>query len=131
MLGTFWEYAFIIGTGDDMLEKLDGIDVELGMSYCMDDENFYREVLEEYVNSDKSDELEKLFDAGDWENYRIRIHAVKSTSLTIGAKALHEEALELENACKAADIDTILDLHGCCMMDYREILDKIREALKA
>ena len=114
-----------------MLEQLEGIDVELGMSYCMDDEDFYREVLEECVNSDKSDELEDLFNKGDWENYRIKVHAVKSTSLTIGAKELYDEALQLENACKASDIDTIIDLHGCCMMDYKNVLDIVSNALKA
>lgn len=114
-----------------MLEKLEGIDVELGMSYCMDDESFYREVLEEYANSDKTEELNTLLNSGDWENYRVKVHAVKSTSLTIGAKALYEEALELENACKEGDIDTIIDKHGICLEDYGQIIQTVRNALKS
>ena len=113
-----------------MLEKLEGIDVELGMSYCMDDEDFYREVLEEYVNSDKREELNSLFEAADWGNYRIRIHAVKSTSMTIGARELFDMALAIENACKAGDSDTIREKHEACMEEYSRILDIVNNALR-
>ena len=39
----------ISNMGGVMLEKLYGINTELGMSYCMDDEDFYKEVLEELL----------------------------------------------------------------------------------
>ncbi len=113
-----------------MLEKLLGIDVELGMSYCLDDEDIYREILEEYVNSEKIDELNEFFASKDWKNYQIRIHAVKSTSLTIGARELSEMALALETACKEGREDYILCNHEACTSKYRSVLDVIINALK-
>lgn len=112
-----------------MLEKLIGINVELGMSYCMDDEDFYREVLEEYINSSKVSELTALFDAKDWDNYRIRIHAVKSTSLTIGAEELSAKALALETACKNGDAHTIETNHKDCLDMYIKTLDMVKNAI--
>ncbi len=112
-----------------MLDKLFGINIELGMSYCMDDEDFYREVLEEYINSNKVDELIALFDAKDWANYRIRIHSVKSTSLTIGAEELSAKALALENACKSGDVNTIESNHADCLDMYIKTLDMVKNAI--
>lgn len=112
-----------------MLEKLYGIDVELGMSYCLDDEDCYLEILEEYVNSAKIDELNGFFAGKDWSNYRILIHAVKSTSMTIGAKELSGKALALENACKDLDEEYILNNHEDCMEMYRSVLKTITEAI--
>ena len=44
----------------------------------------------------------------DWSNYIIKVHALKSTSMTIGAVPLSELAKELELSGKAADYDPIL-----------------------
>ena len=40
----------------------------------------------------KEEELESYFNAGNWDEYKIRIHAVKSTSKMIGAAYLFEKA---------------------------------------
>lgn len=112
-----------------MLEKLFGIDVELGMSYCLDDEDIYREILEEYVNSAKISELGEFYDNKDWHNYQVKIHAVKSTSLTIGAKELSAMALELETACKEGRESDIIAGHGPCMFAYQKVLDTVIDAL--
>jgi len=112
-----------------VLEKLFGIDVELGMSYCLDDEDIYREILEEYVNSAKISELNQFYESKDWHNYQVRIHAVKSTSLTIGAKELSAMALELETACKEGRESDILSGHGPCMSVYQDVLDTVTDAL--
>lgn len=112
-----------------MFEELKGVDVELGLSYCMDDEDFYAEVLQEYINSNKLDELEQLFSAQDWSNYQIRIHAVKSTSLNIGARDLSAKAFELEMACKEGRSADILAGHASCMADYRAMLACVQAAV--
>ena len=112
-----------------MLEKLFGINTELGLSYCMDDEDFYREVLEEYVNSSRVEDLKRFYDAQDWANYRISIHAVKSTSLTIGAEDLSAKALSLENACKEGNSAAIMAGHEECLDQYMKILEIVRNAV--
>lgn len=113
-----------------MLEKLIGFDTELGMSFCLDDEDCYREILEEYVNSNSYSELNSLYDNKDWTNYRIKIHAVKSTSKTIGAVELSDMALALEEACKNQDEDYIIASHSRCMEQYEIVLNTIKKALE-
>lgn len=73
----------------------------------MEDMNFYQEMIAEYLKNDKRTVLEELFEQEDVENYRITIHALKSTSLTIGAVELSEQAKKLEMAAKAKDTDYI------------------------
>ncbi len=74
----------------------------LGMQYCGDMEDVYREILDIYVSSyeETYKKLQKFFDEEDWNNYTINIHALKSNSLNIGAKLLSGKCLELEKAGK-------------------------------
>ena len=43
-----------------------------------------------------ADELEKLLQEGDYENYTIKVHALKSSARLIGAEELSETARKLE-----------------------------------
>lgn len=112
-----------------LLEKLKFLDTATGLGYCMNDEGFYREMLEEYSGNHRLDEIEKLFEAKDYANYRVAVHALKSTSLTIGAKILSEMAKALEFACKDNDFDFVEKNHRQCMDLYRETVDHIKIAL--
>lgn len=115
----------------DMMELLNDIpelDVKTGLTYCMDEE-FYKEVLEEYVGADKLEELNNYYNAKDWENYRIKVHALKSTSMTIGAVTLSEGAKALEAASKELDEAYITAHHDEVMKQYEELLGKLRKAI--
>lgn len=111
------------------LRELPELDVETGLAYCMNEE-FYEEILKEYVRSDKIDSMQKFVDAKDWNNYRTLVHALKSTSLTIGAVSLSEHAKALEMAAKDGDEDYILSHHQAVMEEYRSLLDKLKAILK-
>jgi CheY-like chemotaxis protein/HPt (histidine-containing phosphotransfer) domain-containing protein len=113
----------------ERLKAIDELDIAMGMGYCMDDTDFYQEMLKEFLNSGKKDALDQYFDAQDWENYRIVIHALKSTSLTIGAAELSEQAKALELACKQNDIKYVQDNHTAVMERYVALLGELREAL--
>jgi len=54
------------------------------------------------------------------------IHTVKSTSRTIGAMELGDEAQELENAVKEFDVDMICKMHESVMASYSAVLDWCR-----
>ena len=115
-----------------ILQDIKGItelDIETGLLYCMNDEGFYTEMLREYINGDKAEVLEQFFDAKDWSNYRTTIHALKSTSLTIGAVALSGEAKELERSAKDGDEDYIQAHHKEVLAEYRQLTDKLRHIL--
>lgn len=104
----------------------DYLDTASGLSYCMNDEGFYGEMLDEYVKSDKSAELVEFFEKGDFENYRIAVHALKSTSLTIGAVKISEPAKALEMACKDGDLDYVKENHQRFIEDYTELLSVLK-----
>lgn len=104
----------------------DYLDTASGLSYCMNDEGFYGEMLDEYVKSDKSAELVEFFEKGDFENYRIAVHALKSTSLTIGALKVSEVAKALEMACKDGDLDYVKENHQRFIEDYTELLSVLK-----
>lgn len=111
------------------LEAIPELDVQTGLSYCMDEE-FYIEMLKEYIHADKLSALGQFFDAGDWNNYCTSIHALKSTSLTIGAVALSEDAKELEMAAKAGEEEYILSHHKEVIEKYINLLSKLVEIVK-
>ena len=47
---------------------------------------------------EKAAEIERYFEAEDWENYTIKVHALKSSARLIGAMNLSDRAKDLE-AC--------------------------------
>jgi HPt (histidine-containing phosphotransfer) domain-containing protein len=115
----------------DRLKATGMIDTSVGMSYCMDDEDFYGEMLAEYMKSEKKTAMVKFFDAKDWENYRITVHALKSTSLTIGAVTVSEQAKALEMACKENNETYINDNHEQVLKCYEGLLVKLDKALNS
>ena len=112
------------------LEESGMLDTQLGMKYCVQDANFYLEILREYARGEKSAQMEELYKAGEWENYKTLVHALKSTSLTIGAVRLSEEAKALENAAKERDLSYIHENHGKTMEAYRELTEKLKSVVE-
>ena len=112
-----------------MLDKLYGIDTAQGMGFCMEDEDIYREILEEYLNSEKTQLLEECFVNKNWKDYKVYIHAVKSTSKTIGANKISDMALNLEMACKEGREDYLVANHSECMAEFKRTLDVVRAAI--
>ena len=114
-----------------LLNQLEGLDVKTGLTYCMNEEAFYMEVLEEYLTEDKALKLEQMFLEGDWQNYRTVVHALKSTSLTIGAVHLSEGAKALELAAKEADIAYLCSHHQEVMDEYQGMKDRLKEIVRS
>lgn len=102
------------------------IDHEKGLTYCGGSEDFLKEIISMYAADDKRAEIQKAYDEKDWDSYRILIHTVKSTSRTIGAMELGDEAQELENAVKELDVDMICKMHESVMASYSAVLDWCR-----
>ncbi|HCB92715.1 MAG TPA: hypothetical protein DEP57_02720 [Selenomonas sp.] len=87
----------IQSSGDEGL-----INWEMGMTYNGGFEDMYREILSIFAatGSEKTEKMQKAFSEGDWKNYTIFVHALKSTSLTIGCQKLSDDAKALEMAGK-------------------------------
>ena len=73
--------------------------------------------------------MKQFFAAEDWRNYRTTVHALKSTSLTIGAAHLSERAKALELAAKDGDVGYIRSHHNDTLEEYVGLIDKLKEIL--
>ena len=108
-----------------------GIDVKLGLGYCQEDEELYDDLLKQYVSEaeEKKKKLEQFKTDKDMKNYAILVHALKSNSLTIGAKALSEKAKALEMASKADDIEFVEENHEELIREYDKTVEAIAESV--
>lgn len=107
------------------------LNVELGLQYSGDMPDMYKTMLEMFCNlkTDKQAALQKSFDAEDWKNYTVQIHALKSTSLSIGGEKTSELAKKLEQAGKSQNIDFIKANHADAMTLYDKLADDCQKYL--
>ncbi|MCR4807106.1 MAG: response regulator [Lachnospiraceae bacterium] len=121
----------------DFIDGIEGLDKEAGLKNCGSAEG-YIAVLTTFHQTAayKADEIKKMYDSGDIENYTIKVHALKSSARIIGAMELSEMALELEEAGKAGDRDLIDKNTDPLLKKYLELdgalsgLDEKQEDLK-
>ena len=106
-----------------------GINVQMGLEYCSGEEAFYKEMLEMFSSqyTEKKDEIVTLYESADWANYTIKVHALKSTSLTIGAEELSRCAKALEQAGKKNDVDYIHENHALLLDMYNKVCKTIEK----
>ncbi len=98
-----------------------------GAMKLLGSESLYMSVLKEYYSSidKKSSVINEHFREGNWKDYTIEVHALKSTSRQIGADVLSDLAAELEKAGNDGNTDAIYEKHGDMMdryLKYKEIL---------
>ncbi len=117
------DFLTVLKTGD--------IDTKKGMKFCMNDLDFYAEMLDEFISSasNRAEKLNSSFEVLDISKYQINVHSLKSAARTVGADALSNEAEELEAAAKANDAETIKKLHRELISDLTKTTSLIRAAL--
>ena len=98
------------------------IDRKLGLKYTGKD--VYEEILGSYVKvgHKKLPLIRELCRRETWKDYVTEVHALKSTSLSIGAEGLSEAAAELEKAGKAGEYELIREKNEDLLMLYGEVL---------
>ena len=100
-------------------------DLDTGLSYCMDSKTFLVEIMRSFKEPKKADAIQAAFDAEDWETYKISVHALKSTSRTIGAVNLSKKAEKLELATKNDNIEEVKAGHDDLMQNYQKVREEI------
>ena len=87
------------------------LDEEKGITYMGGNIELYRDILAIYVKEGKGKRqlIAQLYEDKDIKNYVIEVHALKGTSLNIGAQGLSELARELEAAGKSGELDSSWD----------------------
>ena len=100
------------------------IDVRKGMANCGMDERFYRSILAEFLRSsyENMGKINELVQKSKIKDYAVLIHALKSTSATIGAVRLSALSASLEKAAKAGNEQFILDRHKQAMEEYDKVI---------
>lgn len=108
-----------------------GIDPAVGLFYCQGDEALYRSLLAEYAHGfeQKAQDMERFRAAGDWHNLAILVHAVKSSSKTIGAQGLSELAAIMEQAADGGDQRGVERDFPGLMQRYRETAAAITQVI--
>lgn len=114
---------------NELKDMLPEIDLALGISYCANDESFYRSMIVEFVQGARDKKLQSLFDEKNWKNYQIEAHSLKSASKMIGLSKFAEECFGLERAAKEGDVEYIINNHQSVLDHYRNVaktLSKIK-----
>ena len=118
-------------TGDeyDLMRKA-GIDIESGLRFCQNDRDLYKSIITDYALSsdEKIKNITDFFNQEDWKNYAICVHALKSTSKTIGADDLSSKAQALELAANNNDGSVIKQGHEEMLNKYKETIKAIKDA---
>ena len=88
------------------------LNIELGLQYSAGMEDMYKDILTMFCNlkDDKKSKIQESFDKEDWNNYTTLVHALKSTSLSIGGEELSKAAKQLEMSGKILLVDTSSEL---------------------
>lgn len=110
-----------------------GLDKKSAMTYCADSEEIYQEMLATYYEQSEKyrANLSEYYKNRDWKQYKVIIHALKSTSLLIGAPDLSKKAKQLENAAKECDEDVLFAEHEKFMEEYQIVLKAVCKELQA
>ena len=87
-------------------------------------------MLTTFTDGKRADKIQAAFDADDVKNYQILVHALKSTSLSIGANNLSEQARELELAAKENDTAKIKAKHADLMTAYKKVREQLSQWLE-
>ena len=103
-----------------------GVDTKAGKDNCGSEED-YIEALRDYASSGLKDvyALREYLDNGDFENFTIRVHSIKSISRMIGAYDIGNVAERLENAGEERDEEYILDRIPAFLVDLVSLSEAI------
>ena len=111
-------------------DDIRGIDPALGIENSQNEEIYRTVVLTFYGTIDSNmDEINGYYEEENWSDYTVKVHALKSTALLIGAKELSDEARALETAGKNGDIEYIRKNTSIVMEHLKSLKASLAKAL--
>ena len=102
------------------------MNLPMAMQYCCNSPELYTEVLRDYCESGRYDEMERAYSEKRWEDYCRCVHSLKSTSRTIGLDGLSERARASETALRQGCVDFAVIDHDGLEQEYAEALSAIK-----
>ncbi|MBO5153830.1 MAG: response regulator [Eubacterium sp.] len=109
-----------------------GVNTTAGLQYSREDAAFYRQVVEKFMGDYEKNckKLSEFYREKDMENYRISVHALKSTSKMIGADVFSGKAKAAEDAAKNLDTAYLDTHHGALLDAYGQLINMLKAALE-
>ena len=104
------------------------IDTAHGMEYSMDDKDMYKDMIQMFVDQREQNlsDINGDFEKKDWDNYRIKVHGLKSNSRLVGGMDLGSLAEKCEHAARDKDEATILAEHPNLLALYDETIAALK-----
>ena len=116
-----------------LVEKIEGLDVQLGMSRIGGNRDLYKKMLDlmilEIEKSNKN--LREFLAANDLHNFRIEVHGIKSSLANVGSMDLSTKAFELEVASRDMNHDLCAAKLPALLEGLQNLLAKLKEAFAA
>ena len=110
----------------------DLMDWKKGMAFCMGDEEFYKEMLQIFLDSNADMELRRYYEESDFENYRIKIHSMKTNLASIGAVTVSDMAKRLELALKNENnVSYVQENHDEFMAVYESVVSEVKAYIES
>jgi len=116
---------------EKMVIEIPGVDTKKGLSLYAGARRIYLPMLRSYA-SNTPKVLDKLRSVSteNLHDYVITVHGLKGTSAAIGAEAVREAALELENLSRAGDLQSVLAKNDKLIADAEVIVANVKEWLE-
>ena len=115
------------------LQKLSeqGFSTASGLSYCMEDEGFYKEMLSDFAASyeKRMGEINDALEKDDIKLYRTLVHSLKSASRSVGADDVSELAQTLENAAGEENTEFVRTHNSELEKLFRTRAEQIKEII--
>lgn len=100
-----------------------GLDTDAGFGYTGGKERYLSAIQRFFRDYEKNkNKLTGFLAEGDYHNYMIAVHALKSNSKMIGANELSKAFEEMELATKNNNIELITRKHNFVMEDYASLI---------
>ena len=122
------------GDNDNLKEQTWGMELleinrETGLSYCMDSEELYKDMLDAFCEqvAEYKPQLETHFKNADWEQYAIIAHALKGNALNIGAVEFSALSKKHEFAGKEKNESFIKKEYPIYVDVLNNLVDKIKK----
>ena len=109
----------------EIIKKLTFLNTEDGLKQCLNDADFYLDIVRTFVEDNAIEDLKKFYYGNDWTGYRVKVHSLKSSSAYIGAEELREKAKRMEEAAKKQNVEYINLHHHQLLVLYEDVLRNI------
>ena len=107
------------------------VDWNAGRKLCLEDEGFYKEMLQAFLDAHSDMELKEYYEKSDFENYHIKVHAIKTNLANIGAVKVSEKAKQLELAIKLNNnVTYVREHHEEFMAIYARVVSEVATYLE-